>query len=169
MSNVDLPTDLAPWDGWCLELVDSLLHQHPTGDILYVEPRPGSRMWRRWKYHAALVLDGIVYDAWHPEVRLPPAESSSAPGLSSHDVPAPNTTSTMNSDTHIEPSVIDCHHCNRTGLEGFDDEPCVYCDGSGEVDSHEEVCNVCDSGVERCLHCGGQQCACTGCGPECER
>jgi len=25
-------------------------------------------------YHAALVLDGIVHDAWHPNVRLPPAE-----------------------------------------------------------------------------------------------
>lgn len=22
----------------------------------------------------ALVLDGLVYDAWHPDVRLPPAE-----------------------------------------------------------------------------------------------
>lgn len=71
---VTLPTDLAPWEGWCLELVDSLLHQHPTGDILYVEPNPRTRLGRRWKYHAAMVLDGVVYDAWHPEVRLPPAE-----------------------------------------------------------------------------------------------
>lgn len=73
---VELPTAdvLAEWDGLCLELVNSLLHAHPTGEVLWVEPRHGSRMWRRWKYHAALVLDGLVWDAWHPEVRLPPAE-----------------------------------------------------------------------------------------------
>ena len=69
MSAVALPTDLEPWDGFCLELVNDLLHKHPTGQVLYVEPEFGP-----WRYHAAMLLDGIVYDAWHPEVRLPPAE-----------------------------------------------------------------------------------------------
>lgn len=71
MTPVDLPSGSAlnEWDGWCLELVDHLLHQHPSGQILYVDNLTG-----HWKYHAALVLDGLVYDAWHPEARLPPAE-----------------------------------------------------------------------------------------------
>jgi hypothetical protein len=68
-AKVVFPSDLSEWDGWCLELVNELLIQHPTGSILYVEPSSGM-----WKYHAALVLDGLVYDAWHPDVRLPPNE-----------------------------------------------------------------------------------------------
>jgi hypothetical protein len=59
------------WDGLCLELVNHLLNEHPEGDILYVENLPFDHV---WKYHAALVLDGLVYDAWHPDVRLPPTE-----------------------------------------------------------------------------------------------
>ncbi len=71
MSTVHLPTDLSPYEGLCLELVDHLLHQHPDGAILYIdlEDEPGP-----WRYHAALLLDGLVYDAWFPEVRLPPEE-----------------------------------------------------------------------------------------------
>lgn len=61
--------DLDDYDGMCLELVDDLLHAHPSGSILYVEPAGGP-----WRYHAALVLDGLVYDAWHPDVRVAPAE-----------------------------------------------------------------------------------------------
>lgn len=57
------------WDGLCLELVDYLLRSHPQGEILWVEPQSGP-----WKYHAVMVLDGIVHDAWHPDVMLPPAE-----------------------------------------------------------------------------------------------
>lgn len=70
---VELPRGraLREYDGWCLELVDSLLHKHPTGRVLYVGPLDGHPT---WQWHAALVLDGIVYDAWHPMVRLPPAE-----------------------------------------------------------------------------------------------
>jgi hypothetical protein len=62
---------LAKWDGWCLELVDDLLHSHPEGQILYVDNLPFNH---KWKYHAALVLDGVVYDAWNPDVRLPPEQ-----------------------------------------------------------------------------------------------
>ncbi len=69
-ATVVMPTDLAEWDGNCLELVDGLLHKHPDGHILYVEPVNHPK----WGYHAALVLDGLVYDAWYPTVRLPPAE-----------------------------------------------------------------------------------------------
>ncbi len=67
---VEFPKDLAEWEGNCLELVDDFLHRHPTGHILYVELDDHPR----WRYHAALLLDGIVYDAWHPTVQLPPAE-----------------------------------------------------------------------------------------------
>jgi hypothetical protein len=63
------PRELAKWHGWCLELVDALLESHPTGAILYVDGLPFDH---RWKFHAALVLDGVVFDAWHPDVRLPP-------------------------------------------------------------------------------------------------
>ena len=59
---------LRAWNGACLELVDELLHSHPTGRILYVDHLTGC-----WRYHAVLVLNGLVYDAWHPKVRLPPA------------------------------------------------------------------------------------------------
>jgi hypothetical protein len=76
VSIVNLPTGdaLAHFDGYCLELVDHLLHEHPTGKIIYVTPRNGSRIGKRWRYHCALLLDGIVHDAWHPDARLPPAE-----------------------------------------------------------------------------------------------
>lgn len=77
MTAVDLPTgkDLAEYDGFCVELVDVLLKAH-GGDLLYVEPLDGvfDVGFGSWRYHAALVLDGLVYDAWHPDVRLPPAE-----------------------------------------------------------------------------------------------
>lgn len=67
---VDLSAySLSEFDGWCLELVNDLLHKYPDGEILYLEFVSGP-----WKYHAALVLDGIVHDAWNPTVRLPPAD-----------------------------------------------------------------------------------------------
>jgi hypothetical protein len=62
---------LAEWEGACLELVNDLLGSHPTGQILCVDHLPHDC---RWSYHAALVLEGVVYDAWNPDVRLPPAE-----------------------------------------------------------------------------------------------
>lgn len=68
---VELPIDLCEWEGWCLELVNELLGSHPTGHILYVENIPDDF---GWKYHAALVLDGVVRDAWFPAACLPPAE-----------------------------------------------------------------------------------------------
>lgn len=74
LSIADFPLtywQLVEWEGYCLELVNDLLHSHPEGQILYVDNLPKDH---DWLYHAVLVLDGIVYDAWHPEVRLPPAE-----------------------------------------------------------------------------------------------
>lgn len=62
--------DLSTWDGLCMELVNELLHVRPDGDILWVDT-PGHP---RWRYHTAIVLDGLVFDPWHPAVRLPPAE-----------------------------------------------------------------------------------------------
>lgn len=66
---------LAEYDGFCLELVNDLLSDHPAGSILYVECA-SSEAGRRlgWRYHAALVLDGLVFDAWHPHVRLSPSK-----------------------------------------------------------------------------------------------
>lgn len=62
---------LEEWEGVCLELVDALLWNHPEGQLLYVENLPP---YFGWRYHAAFVYEGVVYDAWHPDVRLPPAE-----------------------------------------------------------------------------------------------
>jgi hypothetical protein len=70
LSIADFPLQadqLEEWDGICLELVNDLLWSHPTGAILYVDNLPFDH---RWRYHAALVLDGIVYDAWNPYLRL---------------------------------------------------------------------------------------------------
>jgi hypothetical protein len=76
-SAVVLPTGaaLAEYDGFCLDLVDELLHTHPQGMILYVECAHSEAGRRRgWRYHAAMVLDGLVYDAWYPSVRRSPAD-----------------------------------------------------------------------------------------------
>ena len=61
---------LSHWDGACLELVDHILHRFPAGRTLWIDliNHP------EWRYHAVLVLDGIVHDAWHPDVMLPPDE-----------------------------------------------------------------------------------------------
>lgn len=71
LSVADFPlskAQLREWNGACLDLVNDLMHSHPTGDTLWIDnPTP------HWRFHAALVLDGAVYDAWHPHVRLPPA------------------------------------------------------------------------------------------------
>jgi len=64
------PAELAKWDGWCMELVDELLTSHPNADVLWID----LPFHPTWTYHAVVVLDGIVYDAWHPSVCLPPAE-----------------------------------------------------------------------------------------------
>lgn len=72
LRRVTFPADLSEWEGWCVELVGQLIDEH-GGSLLWVEPRRGP-LAERWKHHAALVLDGLVYDAWHPTVRLPPAE-----------------------------------------------------------------------------------------------
>lgn len=69
--DVAFPVDLDEWDGLCLEWVDEQLHAHEDGAILYVDLEAEDHHWR---YHAALVLDGIVYDAWFPDLRLPPGE-----------------------------------------------------------------------------------------------
>lgn len=74
LSIADFPLSAAQlheWRGYCLELVNELLHSHPEGQILYIENLPDGHY---WKYHAVLVLNGLVYDAWHPHVRLPPEQ-----------------------------------------------------------------------------------------------
>lgn len=73
IADIPMPAEkLAEWDGLCMELVDELLHSHPTGDILYVDLE-GDAL-HCWKYHEAIVVDGIVHDPWFPDVRLPPSE-----------------------------------------------------------------------------------------------
>lgn len=61
---------LEEWEGLCLELVDELLHSHPEGRVLYIELAGHPR----WTWHAALLLDGVVYDAWKPFARLGPED-----------------------------------------------------------------------------------------------
>ena len=68
---VTFPADLDEWDGLCLEWVNEQLHTHEDGAILYVDLEA---LDHHWRYHAALVLDGLVYDAWNPDVRLAPSE-----------------------------------------------------------------------------------------------
>lgn len=63
---------LDAWDGLCLELVNELLHSHPDGDILYIDLE-GDPL-HLWRYHAAIVVRGVVHDPWFPDARLPPAE-----------------------------------------------------------------------------------------------
>lgn len=70
---------LGDYDGFCMELVDQV--QQWKGlerGTLWIEDSEGGVLTpparqTRWKYHAVLVVDGLVHDAWHPEV-LPVAE-----------------------------------------------------------------------------------------------
>lgn len=55
-----------------MEWVDAQLGEHPDGDILWIDFEPHQHP--HWRYHAALVLDGIVYDAWFPNLGLSPKE-----------------------------------------------------------------------------------------------
>jgi len=68
--------DLRAYDGFCLELVDDILHwldrREESASILHLEPIGGRWLkWRSglaWTYHAVLLCHGKVHDAWHPQV-----------------------------------------------------------------------------------------------------
>lgn len=64
--------ELDEWEGCCIDLAGSLQETY-GGDLLYIE---GDDLrgpdGTAWKWHAALLRDGVVYDAWFPHLRLPP-------------------------------------------------------------------------------------------------
>lgn len=72
----ELGEDLDEYRGYCGELADAIMHRYPNAQILYVKPR---KDWEDLaigddicRYHMAAVVDGIVHDAWFPELLLPP-------------------------------------------------------------------------------------------------
>lgn len=72
--------DIDEYDGFCGELVDGMIHWlgEDRVKILYIEGADGAEIiagtWRHWRYHMAPVIDGIVHDAWFPDMLLPPDE-----------------------------------------------------------------------------------------------
>lgn len=79
--------DLDHWLSYCGELADAIGHWLPKTSewrILYVEPAKESTLWglfveignaqHYWSYHMVSVIDGLVHDAWLPELVLPPEE-----------------------------------------------------------------------------------------------
>ena len=74
----ELGEDLKDYEGFCGELADQVIHRNPGAQILYIEPCCDS-CWLphkddAWRYHMVAVVDGIVHDAWFPELLLPPAQ-----------------------------------------------------------------------------------------------
>lgn len=74
----ELGEDLDEYHGVCGELADAIMHQYPDAQILYIKPRDdleglviGDNI---CKYHMVAVIDGIVHDAWFPELLLPPEQ-----------------------------------------------------------------------------------------------
>lgn len=61
--------------GACMEAADELLHLFDKAQLLYVE-RADKASFRtpihvnRWWYHAAIILNGKVFDPWMPEKAL---------------------------------------------------------------------------------------------------
>jgi hypothetical protein len=89
MTNVNLASDylkrfglmIESFEGLCGELCDELLHEHPDAKILYIGPvDPDDHFVMHgadgqiyyWMYHMVPVIDGVVHDAWFPEMLLPP-------------------------------------------------------------------------------------------------
>ena len=64
------------YDGLCGELVDDIMHWlgEDKVRILYIEPRIkyGTLILgdHRWCYHVVPVIDGLVHDAWQPDLVL---------------------------------------------------------------------------------------------------
>jgi hypothetical protein len=69
---------LDDYEGCCGELVDQMMHWlgEKKIDILYIKPAAECDMALNdiWSYHMVSVIDGIVHDAWFPELLLPPEE-----------------------------------------------------------------------------------------------
>lgn len=83
----ELGEGLGDYDGMCGELADAVLHRYPDAKILYVKPENMSEDLicgeEPWSYHMVAVVDGIVHDAWFPELMLPPKQyvKQAFPGL----------------------------------------------------------------------------------------
>lgn len=65
---------LDQFDGLCGELADEVLHKYPDAQLLYIEGSESiyikSTAGYIWTYHMVPVIDGLVHDAWHPELIL---------------------------------------------------------------------------------------------------
>lgn len=81
---------LDEYDALCGELADALIHWYGEGrvDILYISPRFDEDVIETehepfgWAYHMVAVIDGLVHDAWYPDLILLPDEyvQSAFPG-----------------------------------------------------------------------------------------
>ena len=74
----ELGEELEDYEGFCGELADQVLHRNPDAQILYIKPAYefGFLNYKDdgWRYHMVAVVDGIVHDAWFPELLLPPEQ-----------------------------------------------------------------------------------------------
>lgn len=69
---------LKEWDGICLELVNELNIEF-NGSVLFIRPTWADHALSSpdetpWSYHAAMLLDGLVYDPFFPASVLSPHE-----------------------------------------------------------------------------------------------
>lgn len=67
---------LDEYDGICGELVDGMMHWLGEGKIRILYLKGEGLMCRdlEWSYHMVAVIDGLVHDAWFPNLLLPPSE-----------------------------------------------------------------------------------------------
>lgn len=68
---------LYQYGGLCGELVDGMMHWLGEDKIriLYVKGGDGLACGdEEWNYHMVAVIDGLVHDAWFPDLLLPPGK-----------------------------------------------------------------------------------------------
>ena len=65
------------FDGFCAELTDCIIHWMGSDivSILYIKgPLDFEDECDYWRYHQVPLVNGLVHDAWHPTLILPPNE-----------------------------------------------------------------------------------------------
>lgn len=67
---------LDEYEGICGELVDGMMHWLGEDKIriLYIKGESLGCRGLEWSYHMVAVIDGLVHDAWLPDLLLPPKE-----------------------------------------------------------------------------------------------
>ncbi len=72
------------YEGFCGELCDGIIHWlgEDRVSILYVQPSSSSDDLiyglELWRFHMVAVVDGLVHDAWFPDIVAPPHEYAAA-------------------------------------------------------------------------------------------